>query len=130
MNASADPVRGLLHQLHDLCAHAVDPLEIAAALEARGLTDRAAARFRHRDVFSLAEELYARTPRPALNTGGPCTSDHTARPGDADRPVAPPAPGAAAGARARPSEPAEPTVLLELPADAGPVRSAPELERE
>ncbi|MBO0514537.1 hypothetical protein, partial [Streptomyces beijiangensis] len=35
---------------------------IAAGLEAHGVTDRTAARFRHRDVFSLAEELYARVP--------------------------------------------------------------------
>ncbi|NEY36516.1 hypothetical protein GTU99_30965 [Streptomyces sp. PRKS01-65] len=47
-----------------LCERAVDPLEIAAGLEAEGITDRTAAvRFRHRDVFSLAEEMYARTPR-------------------------------------------------------------------
>ncbi|MFE3216893.1 hypothetical protein [Streptomyces antimycoticus] len=65
----ADPVRALMHHHHDLCARAVDPLEIAAGLEAHGVTDRTAARFRHRDVFSLAEELYARVPRaeePAL----------------------------------------------------------------
>lgn len=60
---SADPVRLLLHRHGELCRRAVDPLEIAAALEAHGITDRTAARFRHRDVFSLAEELYARTPR-------------------------------------------------------------------
>nr|WP_308315844.1 glycosyltransferase [Streptomyces sp. CC228A] len=59
----ADPVKVLLHRHRDLCERAVDPLEIAAGLEARGLTDRTAARFRHRDVFSLAEELYARVPR-------------------------------------------------------------------
>ncbi|WP_317453372.1 hypothetical protein [Streptomyces sp. CBMA291] len=54
----------MLTRLHrDLCARAVDPLEIAAGLEAQGFTDRTAARFRHRDVFSLAEELYARVPR-------------------------------------------------------------------
>ncbi|MFB7465539.1 hypothetical protein ACFCZ1_18930 [Streptomyces sp. NPDC056224] len=58
----ADPVKALLHRHHDLCERAVDPLEIAAGLEAHGITDRTAARFRHRDVFSLAEELYARTP--------------------------------------------------------------------
>ncbi|MDT0547159.1 hypothetical protein [Streptomyces lonegramiae] len=60
---SADPVRALIHRHHELCAYAVDPLEIAAGLEAHGVTDRTAARFRHRDVFSLAEELYARVPR-------------------------------------------------------------------
>ncbi|MFJ3927185.1 hypothetical protein [Streptomyces sp. NPDC090022] len=48
----------------------MDPLEIAAGLEAHGITDRTAARFRHRDVFSLAEELYARVP-PADGAGGP-----------------------------------------------------------
>lgn len=58
----ADPVKSLLHDHRDLCARAVDPLEIAAGLEAHGLTDRTAARYRHRDVFALAEELYARMP--------------------------------------------------------------------
>ncbi|MFI1795035.1 hypothetical protein ACH40D_42695 [Streptomyces olivaceoviridis] len=62
---SVDPVKSLLHRHRELCERAVDPLEIAAGLEAHGLTDRAAARFRHRDVFSLAEELYARVPRTA-----------------------------------------------------------------
>ncbi|MFJ9467044.1 hypothetical protein [Streptomyces caniferus] len=59
----ADPVRSLMHRHQELCARAVDALEIAAGLEAHGVTDRTAARFRHRDVFSLAEELYARVPR-------------------------------------------------------------------
>lgn len=61
----ADPVKTLMHSHRELCERAVDPLEIAAGLEAHGVTDRAAARFRHRDVFSLAEELYARVPRAA-----------------------------------------------------------------
>ncbi|MFG3657717.1 hypothetical protein [Streptomyces sp. NPDC047706] len=52
-----------MHRHRDLCERAVDPLEIAAGLEAHGITDRTAARFRHRDVFSLAEEMYARAPR-------------------------------------------------------------------
>nr|WP_244320189.1 hypothetical protein [Streptomyces incarnatus] len=60
---SGDPVKALLHRHRDLCEQAVDALEIAAGLEAQGITDRTAARFRHRDVFSLAEELYARVPR-------------------------------------------------------------------
>ncbi|WP_030352877.1 hypothetical protein [Streptomyces scopuliridis] len=59
----ADPVKALLHRHRELCARAVDPLVIAAGLEAHGITDRTAARFRHRDVFSLAEQLYARAPR-------------------------------------------------------------------
>ncbi|MFE1313395.1 hypothetical protein [Streptomyces sp. NPDC058755] len=60
---AADPVKALLHRHRELCERAVHPLEIAAGLEAHGVTDRTAARFRHRDVFSLAEELYARVPR-------------------------------------------------------------------
>ncbi|MGW1981157.1 hypothetical protein ACWCPJ_01655 [Streptomyces collinus] len=60
---AGDPVKTLLHHHRELCERAVDPLEIAAGLEAQGVTDRTAARFRHRDVFSLAEELYARVPR-------------------------------------------------------------------
>ncbi len=59
----ADPVKTLMHRHRELCERAVDPLEIAAGLEAHGITDRTAARFRHRDVFSLAEEMYARVPR-------------------------------------------------------------------
>ncbi|MEU9500835.1 hypothetical protein [Streptomyces sp. NPDC048196] len=66
----ADPVRALMHRHHALCAQAVDPLEIAAGLEAHGVTDRTAARFRHRDVFSLAEELYARVPRAEPGAAG------------------------------------------------------------
>ncbi|MEU1013142.1 hypothetical protein [Streptomyces sp. NPDC005890] len=62
---SGDPVKALLHRHRELCERAVDPLEIAAGLEAHGVTDRTATRFRHRDVFSLAEELYARVPRNA-----------------------------------------------------------------
>ncbi|MFD7506711.1 hypothetical protein [Streptomyces sp. NPDC059850] len=72
---SVDPVRALMHRHRELCARAVDPLEIAAGLEAHGVTDRTAARFRHRDVFSLAEELYARVPRDGDGDSGddaPC----------------------------------------------------------
>ncbi|MEU6574335.1 hypothetical protein [Streptomyces sp. NPDC046805] len=60
---AADPVKVLMHRHRDLCERAVDALEIAAGLEAHGMTDRTATRFRHRDVFSLAEEMYARVPR-------------------------------------------------------------------
>ncbi|MEU1125530.1 hypothetical protein ABZ371_18675, partial [Streptomyces sp. NPDC005899] len=68
----ADPVKVLMHRHRELCERAVDPLEIAAGLEAHGLTDRTAARYRHRDVFSLAEELYARAPR----AGRPAATPH------------------------------------------------------
>ncbi|MFJ3837836.1 hypothetical protein ACIPY6_20240 [Streptomyces sp. NPDC090054] len=74
-----DPVKSLLHRHRELCERAVDPLEIAAGLEAHGITDRTAARFRHRDVFSLAEELYARTPRDEARPA-PATPVPTGRP--------------------------------------------------
>jgi len=75
---AVDPVKALMHRHRELCERAVDPLEIAAGLEAHGVTDRTAARFRHRDVFSLAEELYARVPRD----GEPAPREVTsARPG-------------------------------------------------
>ncbi|MCF3963683.1 hypothetical protein L1885_18870, partial [Streptomyces fuscigenes] len=67
---TADPVKLLLHRYRQLCERAVDPLEIAAGLEAHGISDREAlTRFRHRDVFALAEELYARVPRDTDPTG-------------------------------------------------------------
>lgn len=66
---------------HELCARAADPLEIAAGLEAHGVTDRTAARFRHRDVFSLAEELYARVPRDDEEPGGPAAAPSRGRAG-------------------------------------------------
>ncbi|OUC96423.1 hypothetical protein CA983_31880, partial [Streptomyces swartbergensis] len=77
---AADPVKALMYRHRELCERAVDPLEIAAGLEAHGITDRTAARFRHRDVFSLAEEMYARVSRD----------------GDAPPPSAPAAPRARA----------------------------------
>ncbi|MFE9422985.1 hypothetical protein ACFYNO_08485 [Kitasatospora sp. NPDC006697] len=70
----ADPVRELLEAHRALCERAVDPLEIAAGLEEAGISAAVAGRYRHADVFGLAEELFARVPR---------------------RPVEPPAPPAA-----------------------------------
>ncbi|NGN69424.1 hypothetical protein G5C51_36745 [Streptomyces sp. A7024] len=67
-------MRTLMYRHRDLCARAVDPLDIAAGLEARGVTERDAARLRHRDVFSLAEEMYARTRGSGARNGG---TDHT-----------------------------------------------------
>nr|WP_307852075.1 hypothetical protein [Streptomyces sp. b94] len=72
--AAADPVKALMYRHRDLCERAVDPLEIAAGLEAHGVTDRTAARFRHRDVFSLAEEMYARVPRDGDTSPRPTKS--------------------------------------------------------
>ncbi|MFE1834238.1 hypothetical protein [Streptomyces sviceus] len=77
--SAADPVKALMHRHRELCARAVDPLEIAAGLEAHGVTDRTAVRFRHRDVFSLAEEMYARVPRDGETTPPP-TVEQTSGP--------------------------------------------------
>ncbi|MDT0265478.1 hypothetical protein RM844_04130 [Streptomyces sp. DSM 44915] len=63
-------MRALLVAHRQLCVRAVDPLELAAGLEAGGVDERTVARCRHRDVFSLAEELHARTPRPAVEPAG------------------------------------------------------------
>ncbi|WP_217189402.1 hypothetical protein, partial [Streptomyces buecherae] len=86
-----DPVRQLLHQHRELCERAVDPWEIAAGLEARGVGDRSAARYRHRDVFSLAEELYARTPRAGAlaDDTAPWSAAGAAGAAGADHPGAP-----------------------------------------
>ncbi|MEU2890742.1 hypothetical protein [Streptomyces albidoflavus] len=74
--SGGDPVKALMHRHRELCDRAVDPLEIAAALEAHGMTDRTAARFRHRDVFSLAEEMYARVPRHSSDHSAPRAFAH------------------------------------------------------
>ncbi|WP_152627836.1 hypothetical protein [Streptacidiphilus neutrinimicus] len=49
----------------ELFADAVDPLDIAESLERSGIGPQTAARYRHSDAFSLAEELHARVPRRA-----------------------------------------------------------------
>ena len=76
---AADPVKALMHRHRELCQRAVDPLEIAAGLEAHGVTDRTATRFRHRDVFALAEEMYARVARDT-ETPAPATPPTDPRP--------------------------------------------------
>ena len=73
---AVDPVKALMHRHRELCERAVDPLEIAAGLEAHGVTDRTAARFRHRDVFGLAEEMFARVPRDGEPTTRPEAAAH------------------------------------------------------
>ncbi|MEU9538812.1 hypothetical protein [Streptomyces mirabilis] len=74
---AVDPVKALMHRHRELCERAVDPLEIAAGLEAHGVTDRTAARFRHRDVFSLAEEMYARVARDSEPAPRPAAPEHS-----------------------------------------------------
>ncbi|MFJ4795444.1 hypothetical protein [Kitasatospora purpeofusca] len=72
-DGSGDPVREVMAEHRVLCERAADPLEIAAGLAEAGLGPAAAARCRHVDLFSLAEELYARVPRrpPSAEPDGP-----------------------------------------------------------
>ncbi|MFI0404463.1 hypothetical protein [Actinomadura sp. 3N508] len=61
--STAGDIEALRERMADLCASAVDPLEVTAGLEAEGINDEAAQKYGHPDVFALAEDLYARTPR-------------------------------------------------------------------
>jgi hypothetical protein len=57
-------VAALCEQFADVCESAVDPLEIASALEFDGLGDQAAKlRYGFPDVFALAQDMYFRVPR-------------------------------------------------------------------
>lgn len=56
-----DPLDTLVERIRPELAHAVDPLQLAASLEADGLTDRAArVEYGFDDVFVLAEEAFRR----------------------------------------------------------------------
>jgi hypothetical protein len=57
-------VAALCEQFAPVCESAVDPLEIASALEFEGLGDQAAKqRYGFPDVFALAQDMYFRVPR-------------------------------------------------------------------
>jgi hypothetical protein len=57
-------VAALCEQFAAVCESAVDPLEIASALEFEGVGDHAArTRYGCPDVFALAQEMYLRVPR-------------------------------------------------------------------
>ncbi|GAA1968371.1 hypothetical protein [Kitasatospora viridis] len=71
---AADPVRELMEAHRVLCERAVDPLEIAAGLEEAGIGAAVAGRYRHADVFGLAEELFARVPRRPVEPPAPLTA--------------------------------------------------------
>ncbi|WP_328675070.1 hypothetical protein [Streptomyces sp. NBC_00343] len=61
---SDDPLDELAERLADVCGAAVHPDEIAAVLESDGLThEQITTRYSRRDLFAVAEELYARVPR-------------------------------------------------------------------
>jgi hypothetical protein len=57
-------VTDLCADFADVCASAVDPLEIASALEFDGLSDQLIRdRYGYGDVFALASEMYVQVPR-------------------------------------------------------------------
>lgn len=59
-----DPAEEAAHRFGGVAATAVHPFEVAAAIEAEGVTDRQVQRHYGRmDAFELAEDLYADTPR-------------------------------------------------------------------
>jgi hypothetical protein len=73
---SSHPIDRLSRELDEVCTTAVDALEIAAILEARGITDAVSReRYGCASVFELAEELFHRTPtltvEPEAATGVP-----------------------------------------------------------
>jgi hypothetical protein len=62
--APADPAQQAAARFSGIAAAAVHPFEVAAAIEADGVTDRQVQRdYGRMDAFELAEELYADTPR-------------------------------------------------------------------
>jgi len=61
---AADPAEEAAVRFSGIAASAVHPFEVAAAIEADGVTDRQVQRdYGRMDAFELAEELYADTPR-------------------------------------------------------------------
>lgn len=69
---AGDPLDALVERVRPVAAHAVDSLQVAARLEADGVTDRGArVEYGFDDVFALAAEVYRRlppTPPPAPPT--------------------------------------------------------------
>lgn len=62
--AAARTVAELCAEFSDVCESAVDPLEIASALEFEGLSDQAVQdRYGYSDVFALAQEMHSLVPR-------------------------------------------------------------------
>ncbi|MET8622226.1 hypothetical protein ABZW30_00400 [Kitasatospora sp. NPDC004669] len=80
LGLSADPLDELAERLHDICADAVHPYEIAAFLESDGLSDEQAALLYGRpDAFTVAEELFEkvqrRYPGPSSEFANPWRAD-------------------------------------------------------
>lgn len=73
---STDPIDVLSRRLNDVCVRAVDPWQIAAAIEADGLGDRTVAeRYGQPNVFALAEDIYHRVPLRVAHEPQPDTAE-------------------------------------------------------
>jgi hypothetical protein len=69
---STDPLDELVDRMRPTLARAVDALQVAAALEADGFTDRIArVEYGFSDVFALAAEVFRRLGPPADDRPGP-----------------------------------------------------------
>ncbi len=63
---AGDQIDVLVRHVRHTCSDAVDALQVAAVLESDGLTDRLARDdYGHRDVFALAEVVFAQLPKGA-----------------------------------------------------------------
>lgn len=70
---ATDPLARLARRHDAVCTSAVDHFEIAATLEASGMSDRACRAYGHDDVFSLAQQLFAMVPRRGSGRATPAT---------------------------------------------------------
>lgn len=76
VHRSTDPIDVLSRRLNDVCIRAVDPWQIAAAIEADGLGDRTVAeRYGQPNVFALAEDIYHRVPLRVAHESHPEAAD-------------------------------------------------------
>jgi hypothetical protein len=73
-------VAGLCEEFAPVCESAVDPLEIASALEFDGLSDQMARdRYGYADVFALAGEMFVQVPRQPSEPPPPADPWHASR---------------------------------------------------
>ncbi|MEV4703239.1 hypothetical protein [Actinoplanes sp. NPDC049316] len=77
---STDPLDELVDRMRPALARAVEALQVAAVLEADGVTDRAArVEYGFPDVFALAQEVYRRLGPPADDPPAPADGGHGRR---------------------------------------------------
>ena len=76
-----EPLAELAERFTAVCESAVDPLEVASALEFEGVSDAAArTEYEVPDVFTLARLLYARVPRNPVKPAAEPDPWQTSRP--------------------------------------------------